>query len=185
MKIKMDQWINLAGNGKLWASCQVPVNSFILTSVFWISESLRFAKINISISPFICQNDVEALASKLPPNYATVTWFLNFCEAPRVLFLIFFYRPSNLTSFFPISVRGFPKDFSTDHGTSHMLSEFLWSPQWGFCFVRTMGKPWLPLSYATELDFPIGPKKKARCFRIWGWWNWTCSFNLWLRNLCI
>ena len=23
-----------------------------------------------------------------------------------------------------------------------------------------MGKPWLPLSYATELDFPIGPKKK-------------------------
>ena len=36
---KMDQWINLAGKGELWASFQVPVNSFILTSVFWKGES--------------------------------------------------------------------------------------------------------------------------------------------------
>jgi len=37
---KMDRWIKLVGKGKLWASFQVPVNIFILTSVFWIRESL-------------------------------------------------------------------------------------------------------------------------------------------------
>jgi hypothetical protein len=115
---------------------------------------------------FFGQNDVEALASKLPPSYATITYAFPISVRPYRGYFDIFYRPFNLTSFFPISVspqRGISQRFATDHGTSHMLSEFLCEfPNGDFFFVRTMWKPWLPTSYATELALSIGSKEKPQ-----------------------